>query len=85
MLSDLDDFKKVNDTYGHEAGDIALRAFAEIMRATVRDVDLPVRLGGEEFAVLLPDTDLEGAALLAERLRLRSATPRSRVTRRRST
>jgi diguanylate cyclase (GGDEF)-like protein len=69
ILADLDDFKRVNDTYGHDAGDEALTRFAEILRATVRDVDLPVRLGGEEFAVLLPDTDVGGAALLAERIR----------------
>ena len=69
ILADLDDFKRVNDTYGHEVGDEALRSFAEILQGTVRDVDLPVRLGGEEFAVLVPDTDLEGAALLAERIR----------------
>jgi diguanylate cyclase (GGDEF)-like protein len=69
VLADLDDFKRVNDTYGHEAGDEALRGFAAILRATVRDVDLAVRLGGEEFAVLLPDTGLAGSAQLAERLR----------------
>ena len=69
VLSDLDDFKQVNDRYGHEAGDRALSAFADIMRGVVRDVDLPVRLGGEEFAVLLPDTDLAGGANLAERIR----------------
>ena len=69
VLSDLDDFKQVNDKSGHEAGDRALRAFADILREVVRDVDLPVRLGGEEFAVLLPDTDLAGAANLAERIR----------------
>jgi diguanylate cyclase (GGDEF)-like protein len=69
ILADLDDFKRVNDTFGHEVGDEALRNFAAILQGTVRDVDLPVRLGGEEFAVLVPDTDLEGAALLAERIR----------------
>jgi len=69
VLADLDDFKRVNDTYGHEVGDAALRRFADILRDNVRDVDLPVRLGGEEFAVLLPDTDLPGAAQLAERVR----------------
>lgn len=69
VIADLDNFKRVNDTYGHEAGDDALRGFAEILRSTVRDVDLPVRLGGEEFAVLLPDTDLSGATQLAERVR----------------
>ena len=69
VLSDLDDFKQVNDKYGHEAGDRVLSAFADIMREVVRDVDLPVRLGGEEFAVLLPDTDLAGAVNLGERIR----------------
>jgi diguanylate cyclase (GGDEF)-like protein len=69
ILADLDDFKRVNDTYGHDAGDQALRGFAAVLRGTVRDVDLPVRLGGEEFAVLVPDTDLNGSAQLAERIR----------------
>jgi diguanylate cyclase (GGDEF)-like protein len=69
VLADLDDFKRVNDTYGHAAGDEALKSFAAIVHSNSRDVDLPVRLGGEEFAVLLPDTDLEGAAQLAERIR----------------
>jgi diguanylate cyclase (GGDEF)-like protein len=70
VLADLDDFKQVNDKYGHEAGDRTLRAFADILRGAVRDIDLPVRLGGEEFAVLLPDTDLAGGANLAERIRV---------------
>ena len=69
ILADLDDFKRVNDTYGHEVGDEALRSFAEILQGTVRDVDLPVRLGGEEFAVLVPDTGLDGSVQLAERIR----------------
>ena len=69
VLADLDDFKRVNDTYGHAAGDEALKSFAAIVHSNSRDVDLPVRLGGEEFAVLLPDTDLDGAAQLAERIR----------------
>jgi diguanylate cyclase (GGDEF)-like protein len=69
VLADLDDFKQVNDKYGHETGDKTLRAFADILRDAVRDIDLPVRLGGEEFAILLPDTDLAGGANLAERVR----------------
>lgn len=69
ILADLDDFKQVNDRYGHQTGDDVLRTFAEILRETVREIDLPSRYGGEEFAVLLPQTDLEGAHRLAERLR----------------
>jgi diguanylate cyclase (GGDEF)-like protein len=69
VLADLDDFKRVNDRFGHQAGDIVLREFATILHESVREVDLPVRLGGEEFAVLLPETDLKGGVLLAERLR----------------
>jgi diguanylate cyclase (GGDEF)-like protein len=69
VLADLDDFKQVNDRYGHQTGDDVLRAFADILRDTVRDIDVAARYGGEEFAVLLPQTDLEGAERLAERLR----------------
>jgi diguanylate cyclase (GGDEF)-like protein len=68
VLADLDDFKRVNDLYGHQVGDDVLRRFAELMRESVREFDLAVRYGGEEFAVLLPETDLEGGARLAERL-----------------
>ena len=69
VLADLDDFKQVNDRFGHQAGDDVLQTFAEILRSTVREIDLPARYGGEEFAVLLPQTDLEGGQRLAERLR----------------
>jgi diguanylate cyclase (GGDEF)-like protein len=69
MLIDLDRFKAINDRHGHPAGDAVLRATAEVLRATLRRTDLPVRWGGEEFAALLPFTGTEEAATLAERLR----------------
>ena len=68
VLADLDDFKRVNDLYGHQVGDDVLRRFADLMRESVREFDLAVRYGGEEFAVLVPETDPEGGAHLAERL-----------------
>jgi diguanylate cyclase (GGDEF)-like protein len=69
VLADLDDFKLVNDRFGHHTGDEALRALSGVFRAGLRDVDLAARLGGEEFAVLLPETDELGAAGVADRLR----------------
>lgn len=69
ILADVDDFKDVNDRHGHPTGDIVLRDLAATLRETVREIDTPARWGGEEFAVILPSTELEGAAQLAERLR----------------
>lgn len=69
VLADLDDFKAVNDTFGHPAGDEALRAFASVLSAAVREVDLAGRWGGEEFALVLPGTDAKGGAAFAERAR----------------
>jgi diguanylate cyclase (GGDEF)-like protein len=69
VLADLDNFKLVNDRFGHHTGDEVLRALSNVFRAGLRDVDLAARLGGEEFAVLLPETDEMGAAGVAERLR----------------
>jgi diguanylate cyclase (GGDEF)-like protein len=69
ILADLDNFKQVNDRFGHQAGDEVLRSFADILRETVRDIDVAARYGGEEFAILLPQTDVVGAEALAERLR----------------
>ena len=68
VLADLDDFKQINDRYGHLTGDEVLRRFSDVLRDNVRDFDLPVRYGGEEFAVLLPETGLGGAEQLARRL-----------------
>lgn len=69
VLADLDDFKALNDRYGHPAGDAVLRAFAGILDETLRDADLAGRWGGEEFLLLLPGTDSLGAMQLAERIR----------------
>jgi diguanylate cyclase (GGDEF)-like protein len=70
VLIDLDDFKALNDCYGHAVGDAVLRRVAETMHRCVRDSDLLARYGGEEFALLACDTDLEGAVALAEKIRL---------------
>ena len=68
-ITDIDRFKDVNDTYGHDAGDEVLREFASRLRSTVRGADLACRYGGEEFVVVMPDTPVEMAAAVAERLR----------------
>lgn len=78
-LFDLDHFKRVNDTYGHFAGDEVLRRFAVVARSSLRDQDLIGRLGGEEFAVLLPDATIEQARLVCDRLRQAIAEARIRV------
>jgi len=69
LIFDIDYFKAVNDTYGHAAGDMVLKEFAERISGNVRSVDLACRLGGEEFVVVMPDTDLAFAMTIAERLR----------------
>lgn len=68
-MTDIDRFKLVNDTYGHDVGDEVLREFAARIRSTVRGADLACRYGGEEFVVVMPDTPIELAASVAERLR----------------
>ncbi|WP_229217441.1 sensor domain-containing diguanylate cyclase [Massilia forsythiae] len=69
ILLDADHFKRVNDRHGHPAGDAVLRHLGQLLTATFRQVDVVARVGGEEFAVLLPSSTLEGAAIVAERLR----------------
>jgi diguanylate cyclase (GGDEF)-like protein len=77
VMLDLDDFKQVNDRHGHQQGDEVLASVAAVLREFSRDIDAPARYGGEELAVVLPQTDSEGAALLAERMR--EAVARLRV------
>ena len=69
IMADLDRFKRINDTYGHDAGDRALKTISQFLQKNIRDVDAIARYGGEEFVMLVPDADKEAAFCLAERLR----------------
>jgi diguanylate cyclase (GGDEF)-like protein len=69
ILVDADHFKRINDRHGHPGGDAVLRHLGQLLAATFRQVDVVARVGGEEFAVLLPSSSLDGAAAVAERLR----------------
>ncbi|HEY9788563.1 MAG TPA: diguanylate cyclase [Candidatus Obscuribacterales bacterium] len=69
VMIDVDHFKQINDRFGHPAGDSVLRSVAKLIRGDCRDVDIPVRYGGEEFLLVLPEVNTEGAAVVAERLR----------------
>jgi diguanylate cyclase (GGDEF)-like protein len=69
IMLDIDNFKRVNDTYGHMQGDLVLREVARVLRESSREIDEPARYGGEEMAVALPGTDLDGAFNFAERVR----------------
>ncbi len=71
VILDLDNFKEINDTAGHETGDLALRLLADSVRANLREVDTAVRYGGDEFVVILPQANIQGALIVAERLRSR--------------
>jgi diguanylate cyclase (GGDEF)-like protein len=71
LIFDVDDFKAINDREGHPQGDAVLRAVAEVVLETTRSIDVAARYGGDEFALILLETDFEGAAMLAERLRTR--------------
>ena len=69
IMADLDDFKSINDAYGHASGDAVLRSIGEIFRTRLREVDVACRIGGEEFGVIMPETGTDGALRAAERLR----------------
>jgi diguanylate cyclase (GGDEF)-like protein len=69
IMTDIDFFKKVNDTYGHAVGDLALKTIAKIIRSQLREYDIAGRYGGEEFSILLPFTKIKEAQMVAERLR----------------
>ncbi|MCQ4310598.1 diguanylate cyclase [Pseudomonas stutzeri] len=69
VMFDIDHFKKINDKYGHQAGDAVIQQTANLIRQSMRGADVAGRYGGEEFVVLLPDTDSQGAVMFAERLR----------------
>ena len=79
LLIDIDHFKKINDGYGHDVGDEVLREFAVRLASNVRAIDLPCRYGGEEFVVVMPDTKIEDAERIAERIRLHVAGSPFRV------
>lgn len=79
LMLDLDHFKRINDAFGHAAGDLVLLHFAQLLRRCLRQIDLPGRLGGEEFAILLPDTEVGGACEFAERFRRELAEHPSRL------
>jgi len=69
IMIDIDHFKKFNDTYGHQQGDLVLKEVATLLKEHVRNIDIPARYGGEEFAVILPETELDSALVISERLR----------------
>jgi diguanylate cyclase (GGDEF)-like protein len=79
LMLDIDDFKQVNDTHGHPAGDAVLRSIGRILKAESRGIDEPARYGGEEFVVALPETSPEGALELAERIHARIGAERTRT------
>ena len=74
LVLDIDYFKSINDTYGHDAGDDVLREFAIRIKKSIRGIDLACRYGGEEFVVVMPETDMAVATMVAERLRRRIAS-----------
>lgn len=71
LMIDIDDFKKCNDTHGHLVGDVILKEVARIIKESIREIDLAARFGGEEFSLVLPETDKKGALMVGERIRKR--------------
>ena len=69
LIADIDHFKRVNDTYGHDVGDVIIKGLGEILRRAKRSTDAVARFGGEEFVIICEETDARGAMLLAERVR----------------
>ena len=74
LMLDIDYFKAINDNYGHDAGDDVLRQLANRVRKSIRGIDLACRYGGEEFVIVMPETDMAVATIVAERLRRRIAS-----------
>jgi diguanylate cyclase (GGDEF)-like protein len=71
LMIDIDKFKNINDTYGHSTGDEVLKSLAGILKKFTRESDVVARFGGEEFVILLPNTDIAGAKIIADKIRLR--------------
>ncbi len=80
LVIDIDYFKSVNDSFGHDVGDDVLREFATRVRKSIRGIDLACRYGGEEFVVVMPDTDMAVAAVVAERIRRRIASEQFQIS-----
>lgn len=74
IMADLDHFKRINDEHGHQTGDMVLKEFANVIKNTARESDISARFGGEEFIIILPQTDTSGALALAERMRFKTET-----------
>ena len=80
LVSDIDYFKSVNDSHGHQIGDLVLKQFSKRIRQNTRGIDLAIRFGGEEFVIIMPETSMDQALVVAERLRNRIATEPFRVS-----